>query len=364
MPLAVRKLESIAEQPVAWVSALSVPAKTTALFTRQLAVMYRAGIPLTKAVKALSHQSESLALGYVLLGVTWQLRRGDSLSQALRAYPQVFPAVYTALVREGESIGQLDVSLDKAAQFLEDDDRLIKTARGALYYPMFVLIVGILGGFGCLHFLAPILAELVADVKSIPWPTEVLLALVSVATNPWSVAGILLSVVLLTIVTRKALSTRSGQFRRDKFLLKVPILGTLIRQIVLCRIARTLAASIKSGVQLSLILELCAEVSGNRVFEQDLLKARAALINGIPLEKYLHKKKKLYTPIFVAMVAVGHETGNLEKVAEKLAGILETSSWASVNVFLALLQPAIMGVLGLFVGFVGLATLLPIYELL
>lgn len=319
---------------------------------------------MLRALEALAHQSEDPRLCFVALGIAWHVKCGKSLSQAMSCYPRTFRTVYLALVKEGENCGEIEISLDKAAELLEDEERLHSTLKSSLQYPALVLLIGILSGGLCLKLVAPVIAELVADSATVSLPTQILLALVALSSNTKLLCLVLVGLMTVIGATWRYLSTNEGRRNRDRWLLEVPVLGKLVKEIVLCRVARTLAVSSRSGVRLTLALELCAEVAGNLVFRRHLLQARKALIDGVPLENYFDHHSDFYTSAFSAMILVGQTSGNLDQVADKLADLMEVKAKGTQEVLLSLVQPLVIGLLGIAVAGIGLATLLPVYQLL
>ena len=364
MSLALLQPRELEGRKPYWASPLRVSRAEVVVFTRQFAVMYRSGVPVLKTIRALAHQSEDHAMSYVLLGMAGKLKVGYSLSEAMALYPRVFGPVYLALIKEGESAGSLDLSLERACRDLEEEESLRRRVGLALHYPLFVIGTALIVGYLSLHFLKPVILELLSSGKDIPVPTQVLLAVMNVVENPWTVPAMVALLVLSIIIYKRVISTPRGRFQKDRILLKIPLLSTVIRNMVLCRVARTLGSSFRSGIPLTLALELSAEAAGNAVFQQDLRKAKSALINGVALPQFFSARGQHYTPAFCAMVSVGHETGALDVVADKLAVLLELEISQALESFLACLQPLIIVMLGIGVGAIGVAALMPLYNFL
>lgn len=361
MLLALKVLPATRES--GWSLPVSVPLRPLALFTRQLAVMYQAGIPVVKALKGLTHQTEDDRLAFIIQGLLWQVQKGLSLSQALKSYPQTFSPIYIAFIKEGESASDLDRALEKAALLLEDEWATRQRLKAAFSYPIFVLVVGLGAGFLSLRMLAPVLTEIFHGLEVLPWPSRLLLALCAIFENGWYSLGVLLVPALVCFLTWRFLRAGKGRYHWDYFLLANPLTASLTRQLVLGRVARTLAASMRSGVPLTQVLTLCSEVAGNEIFRRDLLRARQALIDGIPLDQFFRRRKRLYTPAFCAMVMVGNEVGDLAGVGDRLAELFEIGAAAQLEAAVALLQPALVGLMGLLIGFMGLAVLMPVYQM-
>ena len=346
-----------------WCLPVRVPLRPLALFTRQLAVMYRAGIPVVKALKGLTHQTEDDRLAFIIQGLLWQVKKGLSLSESLKSYPDTFSPIYVAFIKEGESTSDLDRALEKAALLLEEEWATRQRLKAALSYPLFVLVVGLGAGFVSLRMLAPVLTEIFHGIKVLPWPSRLLLSVCAIFENGWYSLGTVLIPGLLLILTWRFLRAGRGRYHWDYLLLVNPLTASLTRQLVLGRVARTLAASMRSGVPLTQVLTLCSEVAGNEIFRRDLLRGRQALIDGIPLDQFFRRRKRLYTPAFCAMVMVGNEVGDLASVGDRLAEMFEIGAAARLETAVALLQPALVGLMGLLIGFLGLAVLMPVYQM-
>lgn len=360
----------ISSTPVAatgpsWVSSLVCEPRPVVLFTRQLAGMYRAGVTLDRSLLTLSFQTEEPALAFVILGLLSCLRRGDSLSSAMSAYPRVFPETYQALVIQGEVSGNLAGCLEQAADLLERSDALRRRVQTASLYPGFVLATGVAGGFLSMHLMAPFLLEVFGhDPHSLPPATRVLAGLIAFLQGGPSTVAVLVLGLLGLAWTRLRLGTPTGRLWRDRLLLRLPLLGPVIRALGLGRVARTLGASVRSGLRFPTALTLCAQVAGNEPLRLGLLEARCALLRGVPLERFFRKRQVLFTPLFAGMFATGQEAGNLEAVCERLADLLETEAECRLETLLSLLQPLLIAGLGVAVGGLALAVLQPIYALL
>ncbi|MEW6280515.1 MAG: type II secretion system F family protein [Candidatus Eremiobacterota bacterium] len=345
-------------------SRIAVPAVTLALATRQLAVMLRAGIPLARALHLLARQAEDFRFGMVVLSLLGSLQQGRPFSEALGAFPRVFHPVFVALAREGESTGDLAGSLDRAARFLEEDVRLTRRLKAALLYPASVLGVGTGTGILCLRLLTPYLRELSGDAPVLPLATRALMLTTEAFTHGWVWVASVLAALAGVHALRRHVKTPEGRLQQDRWTLAVPVLGELVRRVILCRLARTLAASLRSGLRLPESLKLCAEVTGNELYRRDLHAAWEAIYRGDSLAQHLRGNLRLYTAMFAHFVAVGTEAGRLPAMTDRFADLMELSAEARLQLALDLLNPALLVVMGLCTGWVALATFPALYSAL
>ena len=346
-------------------ASLSVPPKEIWVFSRQLSLMQGAGAPLLASLKTLAQQTENLRFAIVLASIAASIEQGESLSQALNKFPQTFPPIYRALVREGEEAGHLASSFNRAAELLEKEQILRYRCFSALLYPVLVLVLGSTFGLCAFYFMIPFLLELFADQSmSLPLPTQLLLGLSWLLSQKPFVLTVALFVLAALAVLPRLLKSPQWTERRDRWLVRAPVLGRLVRLACVVRILPTLATTMESGIPLTLCLELCSESAGNDVFRRDLLVARRKLIRGVPLEKHFAEKGWLYGPAFLAVLNVGLESGSLGHGCERLLRLLNIELDVRLEQFVALLQPAVLLLTGGAVAFLCIATLQPLASLM
>lgn len=325
--------------------------------------MYVAGTPVLKALETLAKQCDDLPLAIVLTNIAWQVRHGQSLAKAFDAQPASFPAIYRALLREGESSGTLHKCLLRNAELLESQQTLRQKCVLALTYPLIVAVLGVASGLIAIRVMAPILTETFADSgNQLPLPTRALLLFAETISSGWSIVLLGLLCALAAYALARKLTTEQGRLSRDRWLLRLPLLGRLLKVACLIRVAQTLATACRAGLPLTLGLQHCADVAGNEVFRADLLGARSALIGGTPLERYFGQRRTLYSTAFVAVITSGVETGNLDFSLQCLERILSYELEAGLETGLAMAQPFLLGCTGLLIAFLSLAVMLPIYQ--
>ncbi len=297
-----------------------------------------------------------------LVNVSWDLRQGRAFSEALGRYPRLFSETYCSAVREGEVSGRLGNTLERLCQLLESRLRFSRTLKGALIYPISVVLVGGFAGVIAIRLVIPIVEEIIlGSSAALPWPTFVLTEFLNLLAEP-GFQGTLALLLLLALLFRKTLwQSADAKYHRHVWLLKLPLLGRLCRVAALARISATLSSTVQVGLPLTQCLQCCSEAAGQEVFRRDLLKARTALINGVPLERYFQKRSELYTKMFGAVIQVGLETGELDRCASALGMLLETELESRLDMLANFFGPTALLLVGGMVGFVGLAVLLPLH---
>ncbi len=331
------------------------------LFTRELADLLAGGVPLARALDTLSRQAGQGVLAAVVASVKNEVHSGRSLADALAMHPQVFPPVYVNMVRAGEEGGFLDDALERLADFLDRQQELASRVRSALAYPVLLVCVGGLTVSLLVAFAVPVLAETFRDMGgSLPAPTRLLIALSDFLHAHWLTLAAVL--VVLALVARQLLSTEAGLRARDELALRLPAWKRLTTRLGVARFARTLGALLSSGVPILDALALARESTGNRVFADAIEAAAEQVRAGQPLAAELGKHA-CFPPAVIDMIAVGEESGRLGPCLLRIADRHERELDNALRVFVALLEPSILIVLGGFVLFIVLAMLLPVFTM-
>ncbi len=329
-------------------------------FTRQLSTMISAGLPLTDSLSILSSQS-SLAFQKKIEDILRSIEGGSSFADALSAHRDVFSAVYIALVRAGEAAGVLDTILAKLADNLEKQREFRAKTKGALIYPVIVLVGMSIVAIVMMVFVLPKLTVMYADFGAeLPIVTKILIGTSSFMTKTWYlfVAGV--SGLLLAI--REWRKTGPGAFRYDQIMLSLPIFGIIRKWVVLSDFTRTLSLLVGAGVSLVDALKIVKDVVDNRVYADALEVAAKDVEKGNPLASSL--AKHLAFPMIVPqMVSVGEQTGKLDEILRRLSEYFESESEHAVKNLSTAMEPVIMVLLGLGVGFMIVAIVVPIYNL-
>lgn len=329
--------------------------------TRQLATMVNAGLPLTQAISILRNQSTG-GLQRVLTQVLSDVEGGESFSKALIKHPDSFSQTYIALVKSGELGGVLDQVLIRLADNLEKQQEFNSKVKGALIYPVIIVSGMMIVGVIMMAFVIPKLTSLYTEFNAdLPLPTKILIALSGIFSRFWIIL-VLLAVfgVYSLFVYRK---TPEGKLKTDEFIFKVPIFGQLQRQILLTELTRTLALMVSSGVSILEGLNITAGVVGNLVLGDALRDSAKQVEKGFPVSFAFARHPEAFPYILSQMIAVGEETGKMDEVLTKVSHIFEIESDQKVKTLTAAIEPLVMVLLGVGVGFLVIAIILPIYNL-
>ena len=338
-----------------------VKAKDLAQVFRQMATLMEAGIPLVSSLSALIDQAGHPDLRTTLTQIRERVREGSSLADALTAHPRIFSGLFIGLVKAGEVSGTLALTLSRWADFSEHQVALRQRIRAALTYPAFMFVIGLGVLFFLLAFVVPTVTKIFSDLgQSLPWPTLILIA-VSDFLNRfwWAVMAVL---ILLVFWLRKYLRSESGGLLWDRLKLRLPLVRDLHRRLAVSRWARTLATLLSGGLPLLQALEFSQDVAGNRLLSRALGEARERIREGEEMAPSL-KVSGLFPSVVLEMVAVGEKSGVLARMLEKVASSLENEAESDLRGLIALVEPLMILVMGVGVGFVALAVLLPILEM-
>ncbi|MBE0433392.1 type II secretion system F family protein [candidate division WOR-3 bacterium] len=338
-----------------------VSRRALSVFTRQFATMLNAGLPLLNCLEILAKQTESPALRRVLGEVRTDVEGGLSLADALRRQPKVFDNLYVNMVESGETGGALDVILVRLANYLEKSAALIRKIRGAMIYPIIILGVAVLAISILLIFVIPVFAQMFEGVGAELPPMTQLVVGMSNLLKIWAVPLLITFVAVVTIL-RRWHKTESGARAMDPILLKLPVIGNLIRKQSIARLSRTLSTLLSSGVPIIDALEITAKSSGNWVVEDAILKARTSIKGGENIADPL-TKTAVFPPMVTQMIAIGEASGGLDEMLSKVADFYDAEVDQAVDNLTAAMEPIIMVVLGGVVGFIVISMYLPIFQL-
>jgi type IV pilus assembly protein PilC len=340
-----------------------VNAKDLAVFTRQFSVMIDAGLPLVQCLEILAGQQENKTFESVLTTTRASVEGGATLSAAMRTHEKVFDALYVNLVEAGEAGGILDTILQRLASYIEKNVKLKRAVKSALVYPVAVLLVA--GGVITLLLwkVVPIFATLFLGLGvALPLPTRIVIGL---SNFIGSIFGLLILVFFAGVAIGLKLwySTTNGRFILDGLLLKMPLIGILLRKIAVARFTRTLGTLISSGVPILEGLDITARTSGNAVIEKALGQVRKALEQGKNLADPL-KETNVFPSMVTQMIGVGEQTGAMDAMLQKIADFYEEEVDAAVKDLLAALEPAMIVFLGVVVGGIVISMYLPLFSLI
>ncbi len=331
------------------------------VFSRQLATMIDAGIPLVQALGILGEQTDNKDLKKVVLLVRGDIEAGMSFCDALARHPSVFSELFISMSRAGEASGMLDDVLDRLATYLEKTAALTRKIKSSLVYPMVVVSMAIL-------ITAVLLLKVVPTFKGIfdtlggelPVPTKILIGVSELLRK--SFLGIVGGVVLLGIIFQRYLKTQKGKYRFDVAKLKFPILGPLFRKVAVAKFSRTFSTLVKSGVAVLIALDIVGKTAGNKVVEEAIINSRSAVRDGEPISTPLHKSG-VFPPMVCRMIGVGEQTGQLEKMLTKIADFYDEQVDAAVAALTSMIEPMVIALLGIVIGGIVISLFLPIFKI-
>ncbi|MDP2322865.1 MAG: type II secretion system F family protein [Gammaproteobacteria bacterium] len=333
-----------------------------AIFSRQLATMLTAGIPLVQAFEIVGGGHDNPAMQKLILGIKADLESGTALAEALGRHPLYFDDLYVNLVTAGEQAGALDTLLDKVATYKEKTEAIKKKIKKALFYPAAVLVVAVIVTMILLIFVIPQFESLFKGFGAdLPAFTRMVIDLSEfVQTKGWLMAIVIGGAVAFYIYTRK----RSHKLREyeDRIMLKMPIVGNILEKAAVARFARTLSTMFSAGVPLVEALQSVAGATGNIVYEQAVLAMRDEVSTGQRLQRAM-ENTQLFPNMVVQMIAVGEESGSLDDMSAKVADFYEADVDNAVDSMSSLLEPLIMAILGVLVGGLVIAMYLPIIKM-
>lgn len=329
-------------------------------FTRQLSTMMATGLTINDTLDILKDQS-SPAFAEIIDDVGRSIEGGASLADSMAKHPKVFSKVYIALVRAGEAAGVLDQILVRLADNLEKQREFQSKVKGAMIYPIIIIIGMVVVGAIMMIFVIPKLLEMYKDFQAkLPMPTLILIAISNFMVTFWWV--MLLVLVGLGWAFSVFRQTAYGRRQLDELILRLPIFGNLQKEIILTEMTRTLGLLVAAGVSVIEALNITAAAVGNTLFEEKLKEAALQVEKGLALGMIL-KQSEEFPPIVPQMISVGEETGKMDEVLTKLSRYFEQESEQMVKGLTTAIEPLIMIMLGLGVGFLIIAVILPIYNL-
>jgi type IV pilus assembly protein PilC len=340
-----------------------VKAKELAIFTRQFSVMIDSGLPLVQCLEILATQQENKTFQKVLAGTRSSVEGGSTLSAAMRQFPKVFDSLYVNMVEAGETGGILDTILQRLSSYIEKNVKLQRAVKSALVYPVGVLTVAVSVIVLLLWKVVPIFATLFAGLGvDLPLPTKIVIGLSNLIGIYF---GLLLLVAVVGVLfgIKVWYGTPQGRFALDTVILKLPVMGILMRKIAVARFTRTLGTLIASGVPILEGLDITARTAGNAVVEKALQQVRKALEEGKSLTEPL-KDSEVFPGMVTQMISVGEQTGAMDAMLQKIADFYEEEVDAAVKDLLTALEPIMIVFLGLVVGGVVISMYLPLFTLI
>jgi type IV pilus assembly protein PilC len=344
------------------VRARAVPAKNLAVFTRQFSVMIDAGLPLVQCLEILGTQEEDKNFSGVILATRADVESGASLADAMSKHPKAFDPLFTNMIAAGEAGGILDTILKRLATYIEKNVKLKNQVKSAMIYPIAVIVIAAVVVGVILWKVIPTFANLFAGLGAeLPLPTRIVIALSNglVRFMPFLIVGIVASMFAF----RAYYATEGGRKAVDGMVLKLPILGVLMRKIAVARFCRTLSTLLASGVSILEALNITARTAGNAVVEEAIQTTRTSIERGETIAQPL-RETAVFPAMVVQMIGVGEATGALDTMLSKIADFYEEEVDVAVAGLLTLLEPLMIALLGGVVGGIVIAMYMPIFSLI
>ena len=335
--------------------------KDIVIFSRQLAIMFKSRVPLVETFRTLAEQTKNSNFREKILKSAEEIEGGTALSKALALHPKLFSTFYISMVKSGEASGKLvDVFL-YLADYLEREHHFRGKLRGAMVYPIFILVVFVTVLSIIVTFVIPQLSEfLLEGGQELPWLTRVVIKASDLAkSRGWILLLILFALVVLIY---RIVKTKKGKEFFDKNLLKVPLLGPFLKKLYLARFALNLSTLISGGLPIAQSLQISGEVVGNETYKKIILETRDEIRKGEKMSSVLKRYPKVISPLFYQMVLVGEKTGTLESSLKNVVDFYQRDVDRSLDDFIKLLEPLLIIFLGLVVGGLMAAVLIPIYS--
>jgi len=338
-----------------------VKTRDVVIFTRQFATMINSGLALVQALDILAQQTENKVLADVTRAVVYDVESGNTLADALRKHPKAFTDLFVNMVAAGEAGGILDTILLRLAQFLEKNDLIVRKVKGAMIYPAVIFSVAAIAIATLLIFVIPTFQKMFASVNLLlPLPTRIVIGASDILAHYWWAIGAVIGFAFFGV--NRYYKTPAGKLQIDALLLKLPVLGDLLRKSAVSRFTRTLGTLISSGVSILDGLEITARTAGNQVIHNAVMESRASIAGGETIAAPL-AKSKVFPPMVISMIAVGEQTGGLDEMLTKIADFYDDEVDAAVSALLSIMEPIMIVVLGVIVGGMVVAMYLPIFDM-
>jgi type IV pilus assembly protein PilC len=339
----------------------SIKTRDVVIFTRQFSTMINSGLPLVQALTILAEQTDNKALAEVTRKVVFDVESGNTVADALSKHPRAFTNLYVNMVAAGEAGGILDTILLRLATFLEKNDALVRKVKGAMIYPTVIMSVAAICVVVLLIFVIPVFAGMFASAgQALPLPTRLVIGASGFLKAYWWVIGAV--IITSGYMFKKYYASSNGKLVIDRLMLRMPVLGDVLRKSAVSRFTRTLGTLISSGVSILEGLEITAKTAGNRVIQDAIMQSRSSIAGGDTIAQPL-QKSKVFPPMVISMIAVGEQTGGLDEMLSKIADFYDEEVDAAVSNLLSLLEPIMIVFLGVVVGGMVVAMYLPIFDM-
>jgi len=360
-PRVVKSLRTGAARTSGVRGAKKIVRKDLPAFSRQMAAMLAAGLPIVAALETIEEQMQNPDFKLVLRDVRRNIEGGASFSESLQRFPSVFDALYVNMVRSGEQSGQFAETMKRIGELLDANAKLRRKVRSAMTYPIVVLSLALVIASGMIIFIVPVFANMYKDFGSqLPGPTQFL---VEISNGAKKYAPAIIPAIIGAIYGfRRWKKTESGGWAMDRFALSAPVFGVLIQKVAIARFSRTLAQLVQSGVPILNALDIVAKAVGNRLIGSAVMEARRTVEHGDTLSSAL-ANKAVIPSLVVRMLAAGEKTGKVDEMLESVANTYDDEVEAMLSSLTSMLEPLLMIVLGVVIGGIVICMFLPIFKM-
>jgi general secretion pathway protein F len=341
--------------------AATVSVQDLAMMTRQLATLIKANVPLVESLSAVSEQVENPALKEATADLRNQVNEGIQLHKSMRKYPKIFNNIYVSMVEAGEMSGTLDIILLRLAEFTEAQNELNAKVRSAMMYPVIMMLFTMGMLFILFIFVIPKVTQVFEDAnKKLPWFSEVIINLSGIMVNYWHIILVVMAALVLSFRSWK--STPAGSDKWDEILLKLPVVGKMARLIAVSRFTRTLSTLLAGGVPMLQSMDIVRHVVANAVLARAVEQARENISEGESIAGPL-KKSEEFPPLVITMISIGEKTGDLENMLTQVSDAYDFQVKNSIQGLTSLLEPVMIVSMGLVIGIIVFAIMMPIIEM-
>lgn len=331
-------------------------------FTRQFATMISAGLPMVQCLEILATQSENKEFSKVINQVKEGVQGGATLSEALGRHPKIFDQLFVNMVEAGEVGGALDAILNRLANYREKADKLIRKVKGAMMYPAVVVFVATAVTIGMLAFIVPVFAKMFSGLGAeLPGPTQIVLDISNFLQS--NLLYLMISAIIAIVGFIYWKRTPSGALTFDRFMLRMPILGNLVRKSAIARFTRTLGTLLSSGVSILEALEITGRTAGNRVIANAIHRSVVSIAEGETITGPL-KETGVFPPMVTQMISVGEKTGGLDEMLAKISDFYDEEVDAAVSALTSVIEPIIIVFMGVVIGGILIAMYLPMFDII
>lgn len=343
-----------------------VKSKDLSIFTRQFSVMIDAGLPLVQCLEILAQQQDNKYFQQILLQVRQDVEEGSTLAAAMARHPRVFDQLYANMVEAGETGGILDIILQRLSTFIEKIVKLKRDIVSAMIYPAAVILLAVVAVAVIMIVVIPqfqqIFLGLLGPGEPLPLPTRIVVGISNFLAG-WGGLAILLTAIAIVVAVRFYYKTPAGRRTIDRLMLKIPILGDILRKIAVARFSRTLSTLLSSGVPILQSLDITAKTSGNVIIEAAITKVRTGVERGENFVDPL-KATEVFPHMVAQMIGIGEQTGALDAMLGKIADFYEAEVDSAIANLLTLIEPVLIGFLGITIGSIVIAMYLPLFTLI